>query len=119
MRKNGAWMVCAAVVAALVFGMAAPTAHARPKYLMAFKEAYPKLASEADTTKCNVCHFGTEKKNRNDYGMAVGEGLGAKNVMEADKIKEGLTKAEKGKSSVEGKTFGDLIKDGKLPGKAP
>jgi hypothetical protein len=39
--------------------------------------------------------------------------------MEVDKIKEALKKTEKGKSSVEGKTFGDLINDGKLPGKAP
>jgi hypothetical protein len=31
------------------------------------------------------------------------------------KIKEALVKVEKEKSSVEGKTFGDLLKEGKLP----
>ena len=37
--------------------------------------------------------------------------------MEKDeaKIKEAFTKTEKEKSAIEGKTFGDLLKDGKLP----
>uniref|UniRef100_A0A7C2P230 Cytochrome c domain-containing protein n=1 Tax=Schlesneria paludicola TaxID=360056 RepID=A0A7C2P230_9PLAN len=119
MRKSATWLVCGLALAGLVVASASRQAEARPKYLGEFKGSYEKLAAEADKVKCNVCHYGTEKKNRNDYGKAVGEALGAKNVMEADKIKEGLKKAEKGKSSVEGKTFGDLINDGKLPGKAP
>ncbi len=117
MRKNGTWLVCGAVLAALVFVATAQDAQARPKYMGAFKEAYPALVTQADTIKCNVCHFGDKKTNRNDYGMAVGKSLGEKNVMDAEKIKEGLKKAEAEKNA-DGKTFGELIKDGKLPGKA-
>lgn len=118
MRKNGTWLVYGAVLAALVFVVTAQDAQARPKYMGGFKEAYPALVSQADTVKCNVCHFGDKKTNRNDYGMAVGKALGEKNVMDAEKIKEGLKKAEAEKNA-DGKTFGELIKDGKLPGKAP
>ncbi len=117
MQKNGTWLVCGAVLAALVFVATAQDAQARPKYMGAFKEAYPALATQADTIKCNVCHFGDKKTNRNDYGMAVGKALGEKNIMDAEKIKEGLKKAEAEKNA-DGKTFGELIKDGKLPGKA-
>lgn len=116
MRKNGAWLMCCAV-AALVFAVG-QDAQARPKFLPAFKEAYPALVAQADTVKCNVCHFGDKKTNRNDYGMAVGKAIGEKNVMDAEKIKEALKKAE-GEKNADGKTFGELIKDGKLPGKAP
>jgi hypothetical protein len=119
MRKSATWLACGLALAAVVVMSATRTADARPKYLAEFKGSYEKLAGEADKVKCNICHYGTEKKNRNDYAKALGEALGAKNVMEVDKIKEALKKTEKGKSSVEGKTFGDLINDGKLPGKAP
>lgn len=117
MQKNGARLVFGAVLAALVFVMG-QDAQARPKYMGAFNEAYPALKAQADTVKCNVCHFGDKKTNRNDYGAAVGKALGEKNIMDAEKIKEGLKKAE-GEKNADGKTFGELIKDGKLPGKAP
>lgn len=117
MQKNGAWLVFGAVLAALVF-VAGQEAQARPKYMGAFNEAYPALKAQAETMKCNVCHFGAKKSDRNDYGMAVGKSMGEKNVMDAEKIKEGLKKAEAEKNA-DGKTFGELIKDGKLPGKAP
>ena len=119
MRKIWTWVTCCALVAAAAFG---PEAQARPDYLnKGFGPAYPALKAEVETAKCGVCHFGDKKTNRNDYAKAVGEALGAdaKNVKDEAKIKEALMKAEKGKSSVEGKTFGDLIKDGKLPGKNP
>jgi hypothetical protein len=118
MRFSG--LVCGAVIAGVACLCTAQTAQARPDYNKAFWAMYEKeIGKEAETTKCNACHFGQEKKNRNDYGKAVGEAIGEKNSKDGDKIKKGLEKAAKGKSSVEGKTFGDLIKDGKLPGKAP
>lgn len=117
MRKIWTWVACCVAVAAVAF---APEAQARPDYLnKGFGPAYPALKSEVETAKCGVCHFGDKKSNRNDYGKAFGEALGEKNVKDEAKIKEALTKSEKGKSSTEGKTFGDLIKDGKLPGKNP
>lgn len=117
MRKIWTWVACCVAVIAVAFG---PEAQARPDYLnKGFTPTYPALKAEVETAKCGVCHFGDKKTNRNDYGKAVGEALGEKNVKDEAKIKEALTKAEKGKSSTEGKTFGDLIKGGKLPGKNP
>jgi len=120
MRKSGTWMVCGLAIMGLVLASAARDVQARPKYFAEFKTAYPKLVEAADKEKCNVCHFGDKKTNRNDYGKAVSKSLGedAKNVMDVEKIKEGLKKAEKEKNA-DGKTFGDLINDGKLPGKNP
>jgi cytochrome c553 len=119
MLKRGVWMVLGLMVAVLVVASVAQDVQARPKYFAEFKNAYEKVAAEADKVKCNVCHFGQEKKNRNDYGKAVADALGEKNVMDVEKIKEALKKAEKEKSATAGKTFGDLINDGKLPGKSP
>lgn len=118
MRKSWTWVACMAVVgAALVSG--SQDAQARPGYLKAFNGAYPALKDAAEGAKCGICHFGEKKSNRNDYGKAVGEALGAKDVKDEKALAEALKKAEAHKSSTEGKTFGDLIKDGKLPGKNP
>jgi hypothetical protein len=96
----------------------APHAEARPEYNKEFWDTYPSLKDLKENTKCDACH-GKEKKVRNDYGKAVGGALGETKVKDAEKIKAALKKAEGEKSSTDGKTFGDLIKDGKLPGKAP
>ena len=118
MRKSWTWIACgvAFVGATLVGGP--QNVQARPGYLKSFDTAYPALKA-TEATKCGVCHFGEKKTNRNDYGKAVGEALGAKDVKDADALTAALKKAEAGKSSTEGKTFGDLIKDGKFPGKNP
>ena len=104
-----------AMAGALVLGGFVEQAQARPDYCKTFLGTYAdnKAAAEA---KCGICHPVMDKKERNAYAMAVGKALGAKNVKDADKIKEALKKAEGEKSAVEGKTFGDLIKEGKLPG---
>lgn len=80
----------------------------------AFKEA-----------KCNVCHAGDSKKMKNEYGKAVGKYLtkAKYNQIKEDEtaakkyILEGLQKAEGEKGSA-GKSYGDLLKAGKLPGGA-
>ena len=122
MRKSWTWIACGVAFAGTALVSVPRTAQARPNYLnMGFVVVYPQLkdAATAEGVKCNVCHFGEKKTNRNDYGKAVGEALGATKVTDAKAIEEALKKAEAGKSSVEGKTFGDLIKMGKLPGKNP
>jgi hypothetical protein len=120
MRKSATWLVCGLALAAFVVASATREAQARPAYNTEFGKTYPKLEEKAKTVKCGVCHVGTEdKKTRNDYGKALDKALGTKNVKEADKIKEALKKIEKEKSSTEGKTFGDLIEAGMLPGKNP
>ena len=117
MRKIWTWVACCVAVAAVAFG---PEVQARPPYNKAFWEEYSKeLGTQKESVGCMACHFGEKKTNRNDYAKAVGEALGGTKVTDAEKIKAALKKAEAGKSSVEGKTFGDLIKDGKLPGKNP
>ena len=68
--------------------------------------------------KCAACHNGgDDKKKRNDYGKALAAALGEKDVKDPEKIKAALDRAVKEKSGTDGKTFGDLIKEGKLPGK--
>jgi hypothetical protein len=93
-------------------------AQARPQYLKAFAAKYENLAAQAKKVKCGICHFGKSKKNRNDYGKAVMKNIGKKNQKNVAVIKGALTKAEKMKNA-KGKTFGELIKAGKLPGTAP
>ena len=116
MRKSLTWIAFCAVVSAFVAG---PEAHARPDYLKAFNAAYPALKAEAEAAKCGICHPEEKKAVRNDYGKAMGTALGEKNVKFADnekKITDALKKAE-GEKNADGKTFGELIKEGKLPGK--
>ena len=120
MQKCLTWMVCCAAITMMCFS--ARDAQARPDYYKTFSDKYPdlKTLAEADPVKkCGVCH-GADKKMRNDYGKAYGTALGEKNVKHADnakKLEEALKKIESEKSGTDGKTFGDLIKDGKLPGK--
>jgi len=82
-----------------------------------FKKKYQNLGSLVSKTKCYVCHASKNKKKRNDYGKALKKIIGKKNEKDIKKIIAALDKVAKEKSSVKGKTFGDLIKEGKLPGK--
>lgn len=107
-------IVVAGCVAGLVVGFGARV-EARPNYKKIFDSTYEKVAKE-NKTKCNVCHDGDDKKKRNNYGEALlSAGKIAKMEKDEAKIKEAFTKTEKEKSAIEGKTFGDLLKDGKLP----
>lgn len=104
--------ICAAVVGLL--SATADHAQARPQYNKAFLAKYPALADAAKKVKCNVCHEGKSKKMRNIYGKALQKHIG-KNEKDKAKIDAALTATEKEPSAVKGKTFGDLIKEGKLP----
>ncbi len=106
-------VVCGlALVAAVVLG-GVETAEARPTYLKAFATQYPDLADKAKEAKCGVCHPGKSKKERNEYGMALGK-LTGKNQKDAEKLKEALVGAAKAKAK-SGKTFGEIIEGGDLP----
>jgi len=112
-----------AIGALLVGGMlmSGNQADARPQYNKAFHETYSgnkEVAALAANAKCSACHVGAKKTDRNDYGMALAKLVGAKNEKDDAKIKAALKAAEGEKSGTEGKTFGDLLKDGKLPGKS-
>ncbi len=117
MRKFIAGVCCLTFVMAC----ATQTADARPKYYKYFKELYPDVEN-LSKTKCFICHTDKKKKKNNDYGNALKEilkenlGEEAENVKDMDQIKKALKAAEAKKSKVEGKTFGDLLKENKLPG---
>ena len=128
MKKAGIVTLCGLVVAMLI-GFTG-TVDARPNYNKAHDEMH-KEASNAEAMKdekCNKCHFGKKKSNRNDYGKAMIKlGLTEENYkakykedkpgLEKD-IKEVLEKVLKAKNEA-GETYGDRIKAGKLPGTNP
>jgi hypothetical protein len=106
---------------------AASPSHA--KYL----EMYKSLEGEH---KCDSCHKpGVDKKTKghalNDYGQAVAKNFKHRDFNKADKLgKDNPEEAAKAKKllaealeetdaekNADGKTFGDLIKAGQLPGK--
>jgi len=82
-----------------------------------------KFVEAVGTAKCNVCHMGASKKDKNAYGKAVGKYLtkAKYNEIKEDEaagrkyILDGLQKAE-GEKSAGGKTYGELLKAGQLPG---
>ncbi len=82
-------------------------------------EEYVTTVKEA---KCFLCHVGKKKKNRNVYGEALSELLDKKkDKKDKEKIQAALDQVAEMK--VEDKddspTFGDLIREGKLPGGPP
>ena len=118
------------LLSVFVLGMFAQSAFALPAVCKLWIEnayADSPVAEAAKEAKCNICHYGKSKKNRNDYGTCLSK-LGvtkdAYNSLKDDPekleatLKELFKKAESAKS-VGGKTFGELIKAGKLPGTAP
>lgn len=116
MVKGMSRVVCGLAVAALVVAALSSNASARPNYVKSFKDLYPSVKIE-NNANCAVCHVGKPAdKKWNDYGDALKKALG-KEKATGDEATAGLKKIEGEKSGTEGKTFGDLLKDGKLPGK--
>lgn len=111
MRKIfGVAVICLFVVSIFQSG-----ADGRPQYRAEFEGKYK---GDLGTTKvtCGACHpdEGKDKKKRNNYGAAF-EKIVAKNEKDKDAINKALDEVAKKDSHVKGKTFGDLIKEGKLP----
>lgn len=121
--RTAHWSLTAGILGliALVFETGTPTqVDARPKYKETFEKKYPGLAGEVAKVKCGVCHPPAAeemKKARNNFGQALGKALNAKNVADEETIMKALSGIETEKSATEGKTFGDLLKAGTLPGK--
>lgn len=118
------------IVRIALFSVAiAVASHAREAFAIKqfadqFKDMYVKegtpLAAEVETAKCNVCHKGKSKKDRNAYGEALAKLLDKKEDKEnVEKIREALTAVAKESSDpakADAPTFGALIEEGKLPG---
>lgn len=117
--------------AAIAF-CAAP-AHAVQEFKKQFDAKYvegngnAKFVEAAGAAKCNVCHDANSKskKDRNEYGKALSKFL-KKDDFKAERIKEepDKVKAEileafkkvEDMKAASGKTFGEIIKSGALPG---
>ena len=105
-----------ALAGAVWISLPNPHAQARPQYLKQFSVSYPELKEPLTETKCGVCHAGPTKKEHKPYGKAILTALGkGENIKDPKTIAAALIAAEKHPSGVKGKTFGDLIKSGKLP----
>jgi hypothetical protein len=105
-------------LAFLLASSAAATAEARPEYNKVFWEHYAKQLGTL-SAKCGACHSRPDKKSRNNYANVLKTKLGAANVKDHDQIRSALEEAAKEPSAIRGKTFGDLINEGKLPGTQP
>ena len=119
MKKVALFVIPLAVVASYFLTVGQQSANARPNYKTAWDKAYMTEGSAMfvalnGKSNCNICHEGSDKKNRNEYGKAVGKGLGMPKVTDADAIAAGLKKAGEAKSEG-GPTFAELIEGGKLP----
>ena len=65
--------------------------------------------------KCNICHEGKSKKDKNAYGKLLDKLLDRKkDAKNPEKIRQALAAVESEKSP-SGETYGELIKEGKLP----
>lgn len=117
--------VCAGLVVATAG--AAREAFAIKQFADEFKAVYVKdgtpLAAAVEEAKCNVCHAGKSKKDRNAYGNALAERLDkkedAKNVEKIRKALEEVAALSSDPSKPDAPTFGKLIEQGMLPGGTP
>ena len=121
-------VVCCFVAGALLAHI--KTAQAVDPFKKEFEAKYVKkdpgteeekaLAAAVQKAKCNVCHVGTNRKNRNEYGKALDTFLDRKtDLKNKAKIQDALDKVAEMRSNpndANSPTFGDLIKQGKLPG---
>jgi len=118
------------LLSVFVLGIFTQSAWALPAVAKIWLEdAYAKspVIEAAKEAKCDVCHYGASKKSRNDYGVAlskVGVTQANYNKLKGDQDKlaqilKAMFKKVESAKSVSGKTFGELIKEGKLPGTPP
>lgn len=118
MRKFGLCGFLAATVAvSLFFFTKSNEAHARLQYKKQFEAVYPDVTAN-NKINCNVCHEGTKKQDRNEYGKALQKALESVTGSEVPKAgvkEEGQIKAALGKVAKDEAKFGDRLKAGKLP----
>lgn len=130
MKKFVCLCAIVSVVAAWTLSVGIDSAQAIPPFKKEFDAKYVKkdssdpnekaLAEAVERVKCNVCHKGKDKKMRNGYGEELAQLLDKKaDAKNPEKIQQALDKVADMKSdpnNANSPTFGDLIKEGKLPG---
>jgi hypothetical protein len=133
MKRLTLCLVLGLLTGILWLGRPAPQASADKAFRDEFVATYVKadssepkdkaFATAVEKAKCNICHVGKVKKNRNGYGKALGELLSRKTDTEdKEKIQAALKKIEVKHSDPKDEkspTFGELLKAGKLPGEEP
>jgi len=116
----------ALVLSALGLGVcltAPQQVEARQPYLKSFIAKYGEVEAvktKAEELKCGVCHGegGKNKKVVSDYGKALAQALGEKNVKSTEKLEKAYGEIESKKDSGNDKTYGELLKAGELPKQA-
>lgn len=126
--KRFAIFLAVALMALALNVLLSGRAAARMEYKTKFEEMTKdsKAADAIKEAKCTICHYGTSKKNRNDFGKALNKHMNKDTYMSlkedkevlAKKVEEALKAALKEKSK-DGKTFGQIIEGGSLPAKNP
>ena len=131
-RKYLVLLIAATVAQGTLFATA-DSAKAIVPFMRAFAAKYVnkestdpedrKFAATVKSAKCNLCHKGKKKKDRNAYGEALSQFLDKKkDKNNKEKIEEALEKVAKLKSDPnddQAATFGDLIAQRKLPAGRP
>ncbi len=120
MNRRLSWMLVAVFVFALSLLGAQHPAEAIPPFQKEFVKMYVKpgspLEAQVKKVKCNICHKGKKKKNRNAYGDALAKLLDRKkDKKNVEKIRKALKQVESQSATPGGPTFGELLKAGKLP----
>jgi hypothetical protein len=127
MKKFALSLLAGSIVTSFVFYFGAGEAISRPQYNKEFQARFVKadstnpeekaFAEAVATAKCNVCHEGESKKNRNAFGKELAKLFTPPNEKDTKKIDEAFDKVLK--MHVDAKddkspTYEDLMKKGKL-----
>jgi hypothetical protein len=106
-------MLTAVAVAGVLFTAESRPVHAQKQYMDEMKGKYAPVAKLIDEQKCAVCH-GKQKTQRSEFAKALEKALGAKKVKEVEKIQAAFDAVAE-QEYADGKKYGDLLKEGKLP----
>lgn len=129
MRKFSLTVLTATAAFMLLANLGPRTASSRPQYAKEFAEhfhakadsdkAEEKALGEAVAkAKCEVCHEGNNRKNRNVYGKELAKLFSPpneKNVEKIDAAFEKVCEMHIDPNDPKSPTYGDLLKAGKLP----
>ncbi len=121
--------LAAGLLGLVILGLAKAPARADKAFFDEFLAKYVKpdssdpkdqaIKATVEKVRCNVCHVGRTKKNRNIYGQALDKLLDRQTDKEnKPKIRAALDTVARQRSNPDDQnspTFGELIQQGKLP----
>lgn len=133
MNKPRLILLSSVLVFGMLVGPESRSAKAIPPFMDGFYDVYLKPDSQdakdkayvslVQGAKCNLCHQGKSRKDRNPYGAALAQLLNRKTDKDnKEKIHKALLTVAAKKvdpTKADSPTFGDLISQGKLPGGNP